>query len=167
MIQEEITDINEIDAVLSEAKICRMALLDNGRPHIVPMLFGYCLTYEKPEFYFRCDETNELIDIIKRNNKAAFEIDRLYKIVPSDENTGLVEAVYEFVAGTGTMEFVTGIDKITGFSRIHKKYNEKSGEFNISEHTLNSIAVLKLTTSEIVCKKQYAKDGSPAVGSPI
>ena len=154
MVLQEITDINEIDAVLNDAQMCRIALLDGDKPYIAPMLFGYCLSGGNPEFYFRCGEKNELIDIIKKNNKAAFEIDRLYEVVPGEKNQSLFEAAYEFVGGTGTIEFITGIDKITGFSHILKKYNKNGGECNISEQILNSFAVLKLTATQIFCKKQ-------------
>ena len=154
MVLQEITDINEIDAVLNEAQMCRIALLDGDKPYIAPMLFGYCLSGGNPEFYFRCGEKNELIDIIKKNNKAAFEIDRLYEVVPGEKNQSLFEAAYEFVGGTGTIEFITGIDKITGFSHILKKYNKNGGECIISEQILNSFAVLKLTATQIFCKKQ-------------
>ena len=34
---EEITDINEIDAVLSDAQMCRIALLDGDKPYIAPL----------------------------------------------------------------------------------------------------------------------------------
>lgn len=151
----EVTDINEIDAVLNEAQMCRISLLDGDKPYIAPMLFGYCLTGEKPEFYFRCGENkSELIELIKKNNRAAFEIDKLFGVVPGEENPSLFEAEYEFVGGTGTIEFITGIDKITGFSHILKKYNKNGGECIISEQILNSFAVLKLTANKIICKKQ-------------
>ncbi|MCI7691408.1 MAG: pyridoxamine 5'-phosphate oxidase family protein [Oscillospiraceae bacterium] len=151
---EEITDINEIDAVLSDAQMCRIALLDGDKPYIAPLLFGYCLSEGSPEFYFRCGEKSELIELIKKNNRAAFETDRLYEVVPGEENPSLFEASYEYVGGTGTIEFITGIDKITGFSHILKKYNKNGGECIISEQILNSFAVLKLTATRIYCKKQ-------------
>ena len=147
---EEITDINEIDAVLSDAQMCRIALLDGDKPYIAPLLFGYCLSEGSPEFYFRCGEKSELIELIR----AAFETDRLYEVVPGEENPSLFEASYEYVGGTGTIEFITGIDKITGFSHILKKYNKNGGECIISEQILNSFAVLKLTATRIYCKKQ-------------
>ena len=154
MVLQEITDINEIDAVLNDARMCRLALLNGDKPYIAPMLFGSCLSGGNPEFYFRCGEKSELIDIIKKNNKAAFEIDRLYEVLPGEENPSLFEAAYEFVGGAGTIEFITGIDKITGFSHILKKYNKNGGECIISEQILNSFAVLKLTATEICCRKQ-------------
>lgn len=159
MIQREITDINEIDTVLREAKMCRLALIDGDKPYIAPLLFGYCLSGGNPEFYFRCGEKSELIDIIKKNNKAAFEIDKLSEVVPNEDNPSLFEADYEVVSVTGTIEFITGIDKITGFSHILQKYNENGGECNISEQVLNSFAVLKLTAAEIMCKKQSKSIG--------
>ena len=48
MVLEEITDIIEIDAVLNDAQMCRIALLDGDKPYIAPMLFGYCLSGGNP-----------------------------------------------------------------------------------------------------------------------
>ncbi len=157
MILKEITDINEIESVLEEAKMCRLALFNGEKPYITPMLFGYCLSGGNPEIYFRCGEKNEITELIKKNNSAAFEIDKLGEVCPRKENPCLVEAVYESVVGTGTIEVITGIDKITGFSHILKKYNTNA-EHNISEQVLNSFAVLKLTVTEICCKKQFQEE---------
>jgi uncharacterized protein len=41
----EITDRAEIDAILSEAVVCRLGLVDGSEPYIVPMCFGYDGTF--------------------------------------------------------------------------------------------------------------------------
>ena len=37
----EITERAEIEAILREAQVCRIALADDDGPYIVPMSFGY------------------------------------------------------------------------------------------------------------------------------
>ena len=37
----EITDIEELLAVVSRCKVCRLAMAENNRPYVVPLNFGY------------------------------------------------------------------------------------------------------------------------------
>lgn len=152
LIEQEITDINEIDKFLHAARVCRIALNSGEYPYIIPMLFGYNLTGGKLELYFRCEEKGRKTELLKANNDAAFEIDILYDIHKSEKIGGL-EASYQSITGVGPIEVITGIDKITGLSLITKKYGEDRTEIKCSEQQLNSFAILKLTAEEFCCKK--------------
>lgn len=149
--EREITDIDEIDRLLSSARVCRIALFDRNYPYIVPMCFGYNITGGNLELYFRCEEKGKKLDLIKENSRAAFEIDRLHEIVASNDPCGFA-ARYHSITGVGTVSAVTGIDKITGLNLIIKKYVSSPPE-KLSENALNSVAVLKLTASEFCCKE--------------
>lgn len=151
-IEREITDINEIESILSSARVCRVALIDGDFPYIIPLCFGYNLTGGKLEIYFRCEEKGKKMDLIKADSNAAFEIDKLHEIVKSDANCGFA-AQYHSITGTGTVESVTGIEKITGFNLLMKKYFGDSPENKYSEQTLNSFAILKLTAAKFCCKE--------------
>ena len=152
--EREITDINEIEDVLRSARVCRIALIDGEYPYIVPMCFGYNLTGERLEIYFRCKEKGKKMDLIRSNKKAAFEIDKLHDIIRTDHSLGFA-AHYHSIAGIGTIEIVTGIDKITGITLLTKKYLDGESENKFSEQTLNDCAILKLTADELCCKEYY------------
>lgn len=149
--EREITDVDEIDKLLSSTRVCRVALFDKNYPYIVPMCFGYNITGGNLELYFRCEEKGKKIDLIKENSHAAFEIDRLHEIAAADDPCGFA-AHYHSITGVGTIEVVTGVYKITGLNLIIKKYVANPPE-KLSEQTLNSVAVLKLTASEFCCKE--------------
>ncbi len=150
--EREITNIDEIDKFLSGARVCRIALKGKEFPYIIPMLFGYNLTGGKLEMYFRCEIKGKKTELLKENNEAAFEIDVLYDVIKDEKICGY-EAVYKSMTGIGTIEFITGVDKITGLSRINQKYGRLSPETKISEQLLNSFAILKLTADEFCCKE--------------
>ena len=152
--EREITDINEIEDVLRSARVCRIALIDGEYPYIVPMCFGYNLTGERLEIYFRCKEKGKKMDLVRSNKKAAFEIDKLHDIIRTDHSLGFA-AHYHSIAGIGTIEIVTGIDKITGITLLTKKYLDGESENKFSEQTLNDCAILKLTADELCCKEYY------------
>ena len=73
----EIRDIDEIVRILNEAQVCRLALFDGEYPYIIPMCFGFDLDGDKLELYFHCAARGKKLDLIKENNRAAFEIDKL------------------------------------------------------------------------------------------
>ena len=151
-IEREITNIDEIDSLLSKAQVCRIALHDGEYPYIVPMCFGYSLDGGELELYFRCEDHGKKIDLLKMNSSAAFEIDELCSVTAGDDPFGFT-ANYQSITGTGTVEFVTGIDKITGINHILKKYAPSHADLKLHEQTLNSYAVLKLTAAEFCCKE--------------
>ena len=142
--EREITDFDEIDRVLGESRVCRIALIDGDFPYIIPMCFGHNLKGKK-------------IDLIKNNNNAAFEIDKLHEIIKSEDNSGFTEPTYQSITGTGVIEVITGIEKITGLNLIMKKYKEKPEEGKLPEQLLNAFAILKLTAGEFCCKERREK----------
>lgn len=151
-IEREITDINKIEEILSSSRVCRIALIDGAYPYIIPMCFGYNLTGGKLEIYFRCEEKGKKMELIKSNSNAAFEIDKLHDIVKTDPACGFT-AHYHSITGRGTIETITGVDKITGLNLLMKKYFGGTPESKYSEQMLNSYAILKLTAGELCCKE--------------
>lgn len=148
--EREITDINEIEEVLRSARIARIALFDGEYPYIIPMCFGYDLTGGTLEIYFRCDEKGRKMELIRANSRAAFEIDHLLSIEKNDSVCGF-SANYHSIMATGTIESITGIEKITGLNLLMKKYLGGTPESKYPEQMLNSFAVLKFTANEFCC----------------
>ncbi len=151
-IEREITDINKIENILSSARVCRIALIDGEYPYIIPLCFGYNLTGGKLEIYFRCEEKGKKMDIMKANSNAAFEIDKLHDIVKTDPACGFT-AHYHSITGTGTIEIITGVEKITGLNLLMKKYFGGTPESKYPETMLNSFAILKFTARKFCCKE--------------
>ncbi len=78
---KEITNMREIDTILSKATVCRIGLVDNNVAYIVPLNFGYknnCL-------YFHSAPIGKKIELITKNTMVCFEVDIDHDIV----NTGI------------------------------------------------------------------------------
>lgn len=149
--EREITDISRITEILDRAQVCRLALNDGEYPYIIPMCFGFDLDGDKLELYFHCAAQGKKIDLIKANNRAGFEIDRLDKIIRGDIACSFT-ADYESITGYGTIDIINGIEKLTGLNRIMNKYDPERREHKYSEQMLNSVVILKLTVSSFACK---------------
>ena len=154
--EREVTDINEIERILSEAQVCRIALVDGEFPYIIPMCFGYTLEGGELALYFHSAAQGKKIELLKKNSNAAFEIDKLGDILPG-ENACSFSAAFECITGKGTIDIINGIEKITGLNTIMAKYDKANGEHKYSEQMLNSVAILKLTAEEFCCKAHKAE----------
>lgn len=153
----EIRDINEIVRILTEAQVCRLALLNGEYPYIIPMCFGFDLDGDKLELYFHTSAQGKKLDIIKENNRAAFEIDKLSRIVGGEVACGFT-ADYECITGVGTVDVINGIEKITGLNTIVRKYADGFSDNKYSEQMLNNVVVLKLTVDEFCCKAHKTQE---------
>jgi hypothetical protein len=147
----EVTDIREIERIFSEAKVCRLALMNGEYPYVIPMCFGYDMHGDMPELYFHCAAQGRKLELVKKDNHAAFEIDCMKEIIPG-EIPCTFTASYESVTGSGTVEIINGIEKLTGLNCIVRKYDDSQKESKYSEQALNSVVILKLTVTELCCK---------------
>lgn len=147
----EITEIASIEKLLKEAQICRIALMNGEYPYVIPMCFGYKLEGSHLELYFHTSPKGQKIELLKKNNLAGFEIDHLTGIVREENDCGIT-ALYECITGTGSIEIINGIEKLTGLTSIISKYDEEKMEHKFSEQVLNSIVLLKLTADSFCCR---------------
>jgi len=60
----KITDIDEMEGIIKEATCCRIGLVDNDEPYVVPVCFGY----ERDALYFHGALAGRKVDLIKKNN---------------------------------------------------------------------------------------------------
>lgn len=155
----EITDIEEVEKLLKEAKICHIALNNGDYPYIIPMCFGYRLEGNHLELFFHTAPRGQKLELIKKNNLAGFEID-IHTGIVKGENGCSVAAIYDCMTGTGTVEIVNGIEKLTGLTRIISKYDEEKQEHKFSEQTLNSMVLLKLTADSFNCRRHEVAEES-------
>lgn len=148
----EVTDKNEIIDILNKCNTVRIALNDDyGYPYIVPMNFGYDYKSDELILYFHCANAGKRMELIKRSNKAAFEMDCDHKLITSDVACDF-SMEYSSICGTGIIEVINGVEKISGINRLMKKYVGNK-VFTFREEMLNSVVVLKLTVEQFSAKR--------------
>ena len=149
--EREVKDISEIERILNEAKVCRIALMDGEYPYMIPMCFGYTLEGGELVLYFHTSAKGKKMELLKKDNNAAFELDVMGDIIPGEIACDF-SAYYECITGRGSIDILNGIEKITGLNCIMSKYDKSGREHKYSEQMLNSVAILKLTAEEFCCK---------------
>jgi len=147
--QFEITDPAIIEEILSKSEVCRIAMIDNGRPYIVPLNYGY----RDKAIYFHSSPLGKKIDLLKADNRVCFEIESYSEIIKGDKPCDW-GTKFRSVIGYGTIEFVTETaEKIKGLDIIMSQYG-KTGINKYSDKEVNNVLILKLDIKEITGKQK-------------
>ena len=143
----KIIDIYEIESIIKKALVCRIGLVDNNEPYIVPVCFGY----ERNVLYFHGALKGRKIDLIKKNNKVCFEIDTDVEIVEAGEACDWTMN-YRSVIGTGRASILENDkEKSHGLNLIMKQYTE--GNFRFPKSRLDSVLVIRVNIDSITAKQ--------------
>ena len=145
--EKEITEIDDIEKIIEKALCCRIGLVDDDEPYIIPVSFGY----ERNALYFHTALEGRKIGLIKRNNKVCFEIDADVVMVEDLESYNCT-ANYRSVIGTGRA-FILESDeeKSQGLKLIIKQYGMK--DFDFPKTKLDETLVVKVDINSITGKK--------------
>ena len=145
--EKEITDIKEIEFIIQQSQVCRLALADEGLPYIVPLCFGY----KNKMLYFHSAKEGQKIDILRRNRQVCFEFD-IDARVRSGKTACAWGMGYKSVIGYGTASLVEDPEeKQKALDIIMRQYSE--GEFEYSAKNLAEMLVIKVVISAMTGKK--------------
>ena len=150
----EVTDMEEIRQILDEFKVCRLGLVDDGKPYIVPMNMAYDLDDGELSIYFHCAKDGRKIDVIQKNPKVGFEMDQEIGLV---EGNTPCQFSYRYVSvmGTGTVKIVEDEqEKVSALTKIMKQQTGKDfTEFKENPELLSAVCILRVDAEEYSCKK--------------
>lgn len=148
----EITDFNEMIEMIKKCDVCRIALNDQGFPYIVPLNFGFQVIGEQVYLYFHGAGKGKKLDLIARDNRAAFEMDWDHQVVLARDGTACKSTMrYGSVMGRGTIETVPDVEKEEALRVIMRQYHGE--EFPFNPEVMRAAVVLKMTVLEMTGKR--------------
>ena len=148
--EKEITNRKEIDEILSNAPICRIGLIDQEAPYLVPMNFGYkdnCL-------YFHSAPKGKKIEILKKNPIVCFEVEDDLSLI----NTGIPckwSMQYKSVIGYGTASFITEPHQKQQALSIIIEHYAPGTKYEFPEKNLQEVLIIKVEINKISGKKSH------------
>lgn len=145
---QEITDWSIIEEILSEAMICRLAMIDKDESYLLPFNYGYknrCL-------YIHSAISGKKIEILRSNPNVSFEIEDRASLITAEKACGW-STMYRSIVGKGKVEIIHDPQqKIEGLLIIMKQHGAK-GELSFEEKELRNMVILKVTIDEVCGKK--------------
>ncbi|HNU36204.1 MAG TPA: pyridoxamine 5'-phosphate oxidase family protein, partial [Methanomassiliicoccales archaeon] len=79
--EREIKDQGELEDVIRRAEVCRLAMVDDGEPYIVPMNFGF----RKGTFYFHCAKEGRKLEVLRKAPRVCFELEAGVQLVRGEK----------------------------------------------------------------------------------
>lgn len=137
----------EIEKILGQAAVCRIALSGEDGPYIVPVSFGY----RKNAIYFHSAPEGKKIRMIRADNKVCFEVERNIRL-KKGKTPCQWDMEYESVIGFGQAVFLKSSEaKKKGLDIIMDHYG--AGRRSYDETALKSAAVIKIDIQRMTGKK--------------
>ncbi|MDP4152524.1 MAG: pyridoxamine 5'-phosphate oxidase family protein [Bacillota bacterium] len=149
--EREVTDINKIEEIVQKCGVCRIGLIDEGMPYIVPMNFGYMRDGEKLTFYFHCAKEGKKLELMRENPNAAIEMDCSHELISAGDNACGYSYRYASIMGKGVISIEDDSKKAYALNRIMEHMTGR-GDFTFTEGEMNKILVLKLEVIALSAK---------------
>lgn len=145
----EIKDKKEIESIIRESKVCRIALIENNSPYIVPLCFGY----ENNCLYFHSARNGKKIDMIKKNDNVCFEFD-IEDGFRKSQIPCKSSMKYRSVIGYGRAFLIDDInEKIHALDIIMEQYSNLNDTFEYQTDSIDNILIIKIEIKNITGKK--------------
>jgi nitroimidazol reductase NimA-like FMN-containing flavoprotein (pyridoxamine 5'-phosphate oxidase superfamily) len=151
--EREITDRDELIAILEEADVCRIAIHDEPAPYIVTMNFGY-ETGGETALFFHCAVEGRKLDLLAGNDTVGFEMDVGHELVRGEKPCQW-SMKYRSIVGTGRVAEILGEKaKKAALDRIMDHYGFGEREKTYDDAALQRTKILKLTVGEMTGKRR-------------
>ena len=146
----QITDLDQIKAILDTAKVLRLGLAVNNEPYVVPMNYGYVMEDGKLTLYLHSAMRGKKLDMIHANPKVFFELDCDLKPFEGVKpcQYGLA---YSSIMGRGTAHIVEDVEeKMAAMTILMKTQTGK--DFSFDEKLVGMVAVVRIDVAEYTAK---------------
>lgn len=148
-----VTDNRQIQSIIEQAKVVHIGMIDNDRPYVVPMQYGFVFADGQLTLYVHCAKEGRKLDIIKKNPRVFIELETNVAIVSGGDIPCKYGSEYASVMGDGTAVFVEDAkEKILGLQLMMK--TQSGRDFEITEQMTKSVTVLRIDIPCVTAKSR-------------
>ena len=148
-----VTDHEQIKSIIEQAKVVHIGMIDNDRPYVVPMQYGFVFADGKLTLYVHCAKEGRKLDIINKNPHVFIELETEAAIVSGGDIPCKYGSTYASVMGDGTAVIVEDVaEKIVGLQLLMK--TQTGRDFEITEQMTKTVTVLRLDVPCVTAKSR-------------
>lgn len=149
----EVTDLEAIGRIIGDCKVLRLGMVDEGRPYVVPMNFGFDLRDGVLELYCHSAPEGRKVEVLRRKPEVCFEMDYGHRLVEAEAACGYGFA-YSSVIGEGTVGFIEDHEeKLRALLRIMEHQTGRS-DFSIPDAALRGVLVFGVAVGSFTAKQR-------------
>ena len=148
--ERQITDIDQIRAILDTAKVLHLGLAVDNMPYVVPMNYGFVLEEGKLTLYLHSAVRGKKLDMIRANPNVFFSVDcdrvPFEGVMPCQYGMA-----YSSVMGSGSATIVEDVEeKKRAMTALMKTQTGK--DFTFEDRLVSMVAVIRVDVSEYTAK---------------
>ena len=147
-INQEITDPQILEEILTGSTICHMAMTDHGQPYMLPFNYGYsggCI-------YIHTAKEGKKLDVLRENPEVCFGITHTAQVVQAESPCKWATR-YRSVIGYGRVEILTAMDEKQKGLEIIMKHHGATPPFDFESKQVESVLVLRLKIERMTGKE--------------
>lgn len=145
---QEITDKSILEEILIHSNICRIGMMDNGLPYILPFNYGY----RDNRIYIHCASAGKKIDLLKNNSSVCFEVELKAEIVKNDKACKWATA-YRSIVGYGKIEILDDFTQKQQALEIIMSHNGAPDLTEFEPKQVDAVLILMLTIDTLTGKQ--------------
>lgn len=150
--EREITDRGEIDAILSDTTICRIAFAVENEPYLVPLSHGY--DARAGRLFFHTAVEGRKSDCVVANPRVCFEVEGSVSVKEGDERACSWSLHYESVIGYGTIRELTNpAEKEEALRVIMRQQSARDLEWTFLPKVFEATRVWSLEIESVTGKR--------------
>ena len=146
----QITDQQQILAILDTAKVLRLGLAVDNEPYIVPMNYGYIMEDGKLTLYLHSGLKGKKLDMIRMNPRVFIELD--CDLTPFESEKPCQYGLsYSSIMARGEAHIVEDVEeKMAAMTALMK--TQTGRDFSFNERLVSMVAVIRVDVSEYTAK---------------
>ena len=146
----QITDLQQIRAILDTAKVLRLGLAVNNEPYVVPMNYGYTMEEGRLTLYLHSAVRGKKLDMLRANPNVFFELDCDLK--PFDGVKPCQYGLsYSSIMGRGKAVLVVDAEEKMKAMTVLMK-TQTGRDFSFNEDLVSIVAVVRIDVAEYTAK---------------
>ena len=148
----EIKSKEEIIDIIKRCDVIRLAFNNGDYPYILPLNFGFEVKNDKVIFYLHSALEGTKIDIMKKDNRASFEMDTKHELQYYEEK-GYCTMSYESIIGRGRIRILLEDEKMNALKKLMGHYH-KSEDTYFNPAAISRTLVYSLEVEEMTAKRK-------------
>ena len=148
----EIKSKEEIIDIIKRCDVRRLAFNNGDYPYILPLNFGFEIKNDKVIFYLHSALEGTKVDIMKKDNRASFEMDTKHELQYYEEK-GYCTMSYESIIGRGRIRILPEDEKMNALKKLMGHYH-KSEDTYFNPAAISRTLVYSLEVEEMTAKRK-------------
>ncbi len=148
----EVTDMNEIKAILDKSLIVHVGMIDRDEPYVVPLNYGYTMEDGKLTLYMHGATEGRKLDVMRANPKVFFEMN--CEVTPFEGKLACQYGTsYACLMGKGMAEVLEDIEEKKRCLSLFMK-TQTGKDFVFTDGMISTVSVMKIHVSEFTAKRR-------------